>query len=151
VGAGCARGPEAALVVTLWGHRGPATLYAMPKKDSDRDADGARPEVVEAAYRALLEMDPTRLAALTARGITPVERERAEFLVAATLELDDLDRRSDVWDTLITREWPSPPTWEELFDDLTPERAARLGELYDALPGGARAEYDSRYGRPQDL
>lgn len=52
---------------------------------------------------------------------------------------------------LVAREWPSPPTWGQLFDDLTPERAARLGELYDALPDGARVEYDRRYGRPAEI
>ena len=60
-------------------------------------------------------------------------------------------RRREVWQVLIARDWPSPPSWEQLFDDLTPERAARLGSLYDALPEGARAEYDRRYGRPQDI
>jgi hypothetical protein len=44
-----------------------------------------------------------------------------------------------------------PSSWEQLFDDLTPDRAARLGELYDVLPDGARTEYDRRYGRPEDI
>jgi hypothetical protein len=38
--------------------------------------------------------------------------------------------------------------WPDLFDDLSPERALRLRDLYDALPRGARAEYDRRYGPP---
>ena len=40
--------------------------------------------------------------------------------------------------------------WADLFDSLAPERAAQLGTLYDALPDGARAEYDRRYGRPEN-
>ncbi len=38
--------------------------------------------------------------------------------------------------------------WADLFDSLAPERAVQLGTLYEALPDGARAEYDRRYGRP---
>ena len=38
--------------------------------------------------------------------------------------------------------------WADLFDSLAPERAGQLGTLYDALPDGARAEYDRRYRRP---
>ena len=37
--------------------------------------------------------------------------------------------------------------WPDLFDGLTPDRIARLRDLYYALPEGARAEYDRRYGR----
>lgn len=40
------------------------------------------------------------------------------------------------------------PTWANLFDGLTAERAVRLRDLYDALPDGARAESDRRYGYP---
>jgi hypothetical protein len=112
-----------------------------------------RPDVVQALYSALTDMDPARLASLAETGITPAERKQAEELhLAGMLASQDYrDRESKVWELLITRQWSSPPTWEQLFDELTPERAARLGELYDALPDGARVEYDNRYGRPQDL
>ena len=43
------------------------------------------------------------------------------------------------------------PHLAELFDHLTPERAAALEDLYDVLPDGARAEWDSRYGRPDGI
>lgn len=43
----------------------------------------------------------------------------------------------------------SEPTWADLFDGLTPDRAEQLRDLYDALPDGARAEYDRRYGYPE--
>jgi hypothetical protein len=36
----------------------------------------------------------------------------------------------------------------QLFDALTEENIDRLRELYDAMPDGARTEFDSRYGRP---
>jgi hypothetical protein len=42
-------------------------------------------------------------------------------------------------------------TWADLFDGLTPERAGQIRDLYDALPDGARAEYDRRYGRPRNV
>ncbi len=60
------------------------------------------------------------------------------------------DRRAEVWHVLVARQWESSPTWAQLFDDLTPDRAARLGELYDVLPDGARVEYDVRYGGPPE-
>jgi predicted Zn-dependent peptidase len=101
-------------------------------------------------------MDPVklaRLAELARTGITPAERRRADelFLASMIASEDYQERQVEVWGILVTRQWPSPPTWQQLFDDLTPERAARLGERYDALPDGARIEYDKRYGRPQDV
>jgi hypothetical protein len=111
-----------------------------------------RPEVVQAIFSALIDMDPARLAPLAELGIAPAERKEAEDLYLASMiaRSDHLDRKGEVWELLISREWSSPPTWEQLFDELSPERAARLGELYDALPDGARIEYDRRYGRPPD-
>lgn len=103
-------------------------------------------------YDALMSMDAARLEALGHSGspATPVERRRAEERFAAALLAGEIDQdpRAQVWHVLFTRQWESPPTFEQLFDDLTPERAARLGELYEALPEGARAEYDRRYEPP---
>jgi hypothetical protein len=101
-------------------------------------------------------MDPakvSRLAEMAKAGITPAERGQAdELLIAAMVASGDYkDRQAEVWGVLITRQRPSPPTWEQLFDDLTPDRAVRLGELYDALPDGAHTEYDKRYWRPRDV
>jgi hypothetical protein len=42
-------------------------------------------------------------------------------------------------------------SWSDLFNSLGPESASRLSGLYDAMPDGARAEYDCRYGRPQEI
>jgi hypothetical protein len=108
--------------------------------------------MVQAMYDALMSMDAARLEALGHSGspATPVERRRAEERFAAALLAGEIDQdpRAQVWHVLFTRQWESPPTFEQLFDDLTPERAARLGELYEALPEGARAEYDRRYEPP---
>lgn len=124
--------------------------------DSPADAPGLRPEVVQTVFEALYTMDTAKLARaaeLARTGITPAERKRAcELFLASMIASEDYqERQGEVWDILVARQWPSPPTWEQLFDDLTPERATRLGELYDALPDGARAEYDKRYGRLQDI
>jgi hypothetical protein len=119
------------------------------------DEPEVRADVVQAVFEAIYTMDlvkVSRLAELAQTGITPGERRQAdELLLAAMIASQDYrDRRAEAWDVLISRQWSSPPTWEQLFDDFTPERAARLGELYDVLPDGARLEYDKRYGRPQD-
>jgi hypothetical protein len=49
---------------------------------------------------------------------------------------------------LLTRSYDEPPTWQRLFDDLTPEALDELGALYDALPAGAQEEYTRRFGVP---
>jgi hypothetical protein len=116
------------------------------------EPEQVRPEVVQAVFDALSTMDLAKLAPLAETGITPAERRQAEDLwLASQLASEDYrEHQAEVWEVLIARQWSSPPSWEQLFDDLTPERAARLRDLYDALPDGARAEFDKRYGRPQD-
>lgn len=125
----------------------------MTQQEGGGSAPPVRPEVVQAVFSALIDMDPALLAPLAELGITPAERKQAEDLYLASMiaRSDSLDRKGEVWELLINREWSSPPTWEQLFDELSPERADRLGELYDALPDGARIEYDKRYGRPRSL
>ena len=112
------------------------------------DEAGIRPEVSEALLRALQEEDSPAIAGLEAAGISPDERKRAQWLFRVTIAESRLDAEAEVWHLLIARQWPSIPTMEELFADLTPDRAARLGELYDVLPEAVRAEYDRRYGAP---
>lgn len=104
-------------------------------------------------YSALVAMDPARLLALeeAGTGITPAERAAAEDLYLASMlaSLEHRERRLQAMQLVLgDRKFTTEPTWAELFDGLTPERAARLGDLYDALPDGARAEYDQRYGPP---
>jgi hypothetical protein len=125
----------------------------MPEYDQPGGEPEIRPDVVEAVLSALIDMDPAKLALLAGVGVTAAERKQADdlFLASIVANAGYREREDEVWDVLITRQWPSPPTWEQLFEELTPERAARLGDLYDALPNGARTEYDKRYGRPDQI
>jgi len=58
------------------------------------------------------------------------------------------DRQAPAWELLLTRSYDEPPTWQRIFDDLTPEALRELGDLYDALPAGAQEEYARRFGVP---
>jgi hypothetical protein len=110
-----------------------------------------RPEVVQALFSALVDMDPGELDKIAGTGITPAERRQAEDLFAATLaaSLPQRERFPEAMRVLIgDRKLQEGTTWQELFDSLTPERAVVLEGLYDGLPDGARAEWDHRYGRP---
>jgi hypothetical protein len=114
----------------------------------------ARPGVVQALFSALTDMDPSALAKIEATGITRAERDEAENLFAASLGASRSQReRSLEAMRILTRSGKlrRERTWAELFDDLTPEGTAALRGLYDALPDGARAEWDLRHGRPADL
>lgn len=121
---------------------------------SGNEAELSR-ERIDATFRALYTLDPAaaaRLAEVAGAGM-PAEDVAAgeELFAAAMMATEDFrDRQAAVWDVLIAREWDTPPSWAELFDDLSPERGARLGELYDVLPDGARAEYDRRFGQRSD-
>jgi len=80
--------------------------------------------------------------------------ERAENLFAATLDASHPGRIRMVEAIRILAGdggLAGQPTWANLFNMLTAERAAELAALYDALPDGARAEYEQRYGRPADV
>ncbi|SRR6266566_430721 len=125
----------------------------MSERKPPDDAPAPRPEVIQAVLSALTDVDPAKPAPLLETGITAAERKQAEelFLTTMLATADHRTRRVEAWEVLIAREWHSPPTWQEMFDDLTPEQIARLCELYDALPDGARAEYDRRYGRPEEI
>jgi hypothetical protein len=121
------------------------------------EPEQVRPEVVQVLFDALMDMDLGKLALLYEMGITQAERWQAEdlFLAAMLASMDHRSRRVETFEVLLADRSAARPlaattTWAELFDDLTLERAARLRDLYDALPDGARAEYDRRYGRPDD-
>jgi hypothetical protein len=124
----------------------------MPEHDADQPP--IRPEVVQAIFSALTDMDPAKLAPLETTGITPAERKQAEDLFAASLNAsrEQRERRLKALQVLIgDRTFSSPPSWPELFDGLSPEGASELRDLYDAMSDGARAEYDRRYGRPGEI
>jgi hypothetical protein len=119
----------------------------MPENDADQPP--VRPEVVQAIFSALTDMDPGRLAPLLAAGIgiTPAERKQADELYLASIlaSHDHRERWLRTVEILIgDRKFSSPPSWPELFDGLSREGAAELRDLYDAMSDGARAEYDRR-------
>lgn len=117
-------------------------------------SDQPRPHVVDAVYSALVKMDLSSLNALERAGtqITAAERAAAENLYAASLTAsrDHRTRWLRAMQVLLgDRKLTGEPPWPELFDGLSPDAAAELRDLYDALPDGARAEYDRRYGAPE--
>jgi hypothetical protein len=101
-----------------------------------------RPEVVEVIVGVLRGGDPADLPP----GATTAEKAAAKDSFLA--ERGKRDRQSQAWELLLTRSYDEPPTWTQIFDDLSPEVHAELGELYDALPAGAQEEYARRFGVP---
>ena len=96
------------------------------------------------------------------RARTPLEdrngalqpRERVPALADSGLHVAERgkrDRQSQAWELLLTRSYDEPPTWGQIFDDLDPSVHTELGELYDALPAGAKEEYVRRYGEPSGV
>jgi hypothetical protein len=108
-----------------------------------------RPEVVEAIVGVLRGGDPADLPP----GATSAEKAAAKdsYLSEFLAERGKRDRQSLAWELLLTRSYDEPPTWKQIFDDLTPEVHAELGDLYDALPAGAQEEYVRRFGIPSTV
>jgi hypothetical protein len=100
----------------------------------------------EAIVGVLRGGDPADLprGATTAEKAAAKDRYLSEFLA----ERGKRDRQSQAWELLLTRSYDEPPTWKQIFDDLSPEVHAQLGGLYDALPAGAQEEYARRFGVP---
>ena len=109
-------------------------------------ADEPRAEVVDAIVAVLKGADPADLPA----GATPEEKSAAKdrYLTEFAAERSKRDRQTQAWELLLTRSYDEPPTWQVLFDDLSPEAVEELGTLYDALPAGAQEEYARRFGVP---
>jgi hypothetical protein len=105
-----------------------------------------RPEVVEAIVGVLKGGDPAQLPP----GATPAEKAAAKdsYLSDFLAERGKRDRQSHAWELLLTRSYDEPPTWQQIFDDLSPDVQVELGTLYDALPAGAQEEYARRFGVP---
>ena len=110
------------------------------------ESSEVRPEVVEAIVGVLKGGDPAELPP----GATSAEKAAAKdaYLSDFLAERGKRDRQSQAWELLLTRSYDEPPTWQRLFDDLSPEALEELGELYDALPAGAQEEYARRFGVP---
>ena len=114
--------------------------------ESGSESGGVRPEVVEAIVGVLKGGDAANLPA----GATAEEKAAAKdsYLSEFVAERGKRDRQSQAWELLLTRSYDEPPTWKQIFDDLSPEVHAELGDLYDALPSGAQEEYALRFGVP---
>jgi hypothetical protein len=114
------------------------------------DADGGqhevRPEVVDTILAVLHGDDPASLPATATRAEKDAAKDR--YLTEVLAERDKRDRQAQAWELLLTRSYDEPPTWRQIFDDLSPEAIDQLGTLYDALPAGAQEEYQRRFGVP---
>ena len=110
------------------------------------DTGTVRPAVVDAIVGVLRGDD---LAALPPSA-TRAEKEAAKdrYLSEFLAERSKRDRQAQAWELLLTRGYDEPPTWQRLFDDLSPEALQELGTLYDALPAGAEEQYARRFGVP---
>jgi hypothetical protein len=106
----------------------------------------ARPEIVDAIFAVLKGADPAGLPASATRAEKDAAKDR--YLSEVLAERSKRDRQAHAWELLLTRSYDEPPTWQRLFDDLSPEALEELGELYDALPAGAQEEYARRFGVP---
>ena len=108
-----------------------------------------RPDVVEAIVAVLRGGDAADLPP----GATAAEKAAAKdaYLSQFVAERGKRDRQSQAWELLLTRSYDEPPTWGRIFDDLDPAVHAELGELFDALPAGAKEEYVRRYGEPSGV
>ena len=113
------------------------------------ETDEVRPEVVEAIVGVLKGDDTADLPA----GATAAEKAAAKdaYLSEFLAERGKRDRQSQAWELLLTRSYDEPPTWGRIFDDLDPAVHTELGELFDALPAGAKEEYVRRYGEPSGV
>ena len=105
-----------------------------------------RAEVVDAIFAVLQGADPAELPADATRAEKDAAKDR--YLSEILAERSKRDRQAQAWELLLTRSYDEPPTWQRLFDDLSPEALQELGTLYDALPAGAQEEYARRFGVP---
>ena len=110
------------------------------------EAGAVRPDVVDAIVGVLKGGDPAALPAGATKEEKAAAKDRylGEFLAERSLR----DRQAQAWELLLTRSYDEAPTWQRIFDDLSPEAAEELEGLYDALPAGAQEEYARRYGAP---
>lgn len=105
-----------------------------------------RPEVVAAIVAALKDTDPSNLPGDATRAEKDAAKDR--YLSGLVAGRDQRERQNRAWELLLTRSHTDPPSWAQLFDELPESSLAQLGELYDALPEGAQAEYTRRFGAP---
>lgn len=66
--------------------------------------------------------------------------------------MDQRERWLEAMQVLLgNRKLTEGTSWPDLFYGLSPERVSQLRGLYDAISDGARAAYDRRYGRPEEI
>jgi hypothetical protein len=122
-----------------------------------------RPDIVRAIIRAMADNDSATLNDLLRGGVTTAEYVAAMNAYGEGTTVVDVvadvpeppsrrdrsDRDFEVVKLLVGERMPEGATgWPDLFDALPLGRLPQLHELYDALPDGARAEYDRRFGPP---
>jgi hypothetical protein len=117
--------------------------------ESGSTRDEVRPEVVETILGVLRGEDPSALPASATRAEKDAAKDR--YLSEVLAERSKRDRQAQAWELLLTRSYDEAPTWQRIFDDLSPETVEQLGELYDALPAGAQEEYARRFGVPSGV
>jgi hypothetical protein len=110
------------------------------------DPQQVRPDVVDAILAVLKGADPAGLPPTATKEEKDAAKDR--YLSEFVAERGKRDRQTQAWQLLLTRSYDEPPTWKQLFDDLSPEALEELGSLYDALPAGAQEEYARRFGVP---
>jgi hypothetical protein len=110
------------------------------------DPQQVRPDVVDAILAVLKGADPAGLPPAATKEEKDAAKDR--YLSEFVAERGKRDRQTQAWQLLLTRSYDEPPTWQQLFDDLSPEALEELGSLYDALPAGAQEEYARRFGVP---
>ena len=110
------------------------------------EQDQVRPEVVDAIFAVLQGDDPAALPSSATRAEKDAAKDR--YLSEVLAGRSKRDRQAQAWELLLTRSYDEAPTWERIFDDLSPETLEELGSLYDALPAGAQEEYARRFGVP---
>ena len=110
------------------------------------DPQQVRPEIVEAIVAVLRGADAAGLPPTATKEEKAAAKDR--YLSEFVAERGKRDRQTQAWELLLTRSYDEPPTWQQLFDDLSPEAVEQLGTLYDALPAGAQEEYARRFGVP---
>src|SRR3954469_18836508 len=110
------------------------------------DPQQGRPEIVEAIFAVLKGADPAGLPANATREEKDAAKDR--YLSEVLAGRSKRDRQAQAWELLLTRSYDEPPTWQRLFDDLSPEALEELGDLYDALPAGAQEGDARRFAGP---